>query len=46
MAGELEHPWRQIILIHFHFHLLCNSLKCVGHYDSKGVCGIIQVDKY
>jgi len=45
-AGELEHPWWRIILFLFHFPLLCNSLKCAGHYDSKGVCRIIQVDKY
>jgi len=41
MTAELEHPWWQIILFLFHFSLLCNSLKCAGHYDSKGVCGII-----
>ena len=45
-AGKLEHLWRWIILFLFHFSLLCNTLKCVGHYDSKGVCRIIQVDKY
>jgi len=45
-TGKLGHPQRRIILFLFHFLLLCNSLKCVGHYDSKGVCGIIQVDKY
>jgi len=46
MAGKLEHLQRQIILFLFHFPLLCNNLKCVGHYDSKEVHGIIQVDKY
>jgi len=40
-AGELEHLRRRNTLFLFHFHLLYNSLKCVGHYDSKGVCGII-----
>jgi len=40
-TGELEHPQWWIILFHFHFHLLYNSLKCAGHYDSKGVHGII-----
>ena len=44
-TGKLGHLWQQIIIF-FHFHLLCNSLKCMGHYDSKGVHGIIQVDKY
>ena len=38
---ELEYLRWRIILFLFHFHLLCNSLKCVGHYDSKGVCRII-----
>jgi len=46
MTGELGDPQWWIILFHFYFLLLCNNLKCVGHYDSKGVCGIIQVDKY
>ena len=45
-AGELGHPWRRIILFLFLFLLLCNSLQCAGHYNSKGVHGIIQVDKY
>ena len=40
-AGELEHLRWQIILFLFHFLLLCNSLKCAGHYDSKGVHRII-----
>jgi len=46
MADKLEHLQRQNILFLYHFLLLCNSLKCMGHHDSKGVCGIIQVDKY
>ena len=41
MASELDDLRRWIILFHFHFLLLCNSLKCAGHYDSKGVHGII-----
>jgi len=41
MADELEHSRWRIILFLFHFPLLCNSLKCTGHYDSKGVRGII-----
>jgi len=45
-AGELEHLRWRIILFLFHFLLLGNSLKCAGHYDSKGVRGIIWVDKY
>ena len=45
-AGELEDLQWWIILFHFHFHLLCNSLRCVGNYDSKGVHEIIRVDKY
>jgi len=46
ITGELEDRQWQNILFLFLFHLLCNSLKCMGHYDSKGVCKIIQVDKY
>jgi len=45
-ASELEDLQQRNILFLFLFHLLCNSLKCAGHYDSKGVCEIIQVDKY
>jgi len=45
-TGKLGHLRQWIILFLFHFLLLCNSLKCMGHYDSKGVRGIIQVDKY
>ena len=45
-AGELEDLQQQNILFLFHFYLLCNSLKCAGYYDSKGVYEIIQVDKY
>jgi len=46
MVGELGHPQRWTILFLFHFLLLCNSLQCMGHYDSKGIHGIIRVDKY
>ena len=45
-AGELGHPRRRTILFLFLFLLLCNSLQCAGYYDSKGIRGIIQVDKY
>jgi len=45
-AGELGHLWQWNILFLYHFLLLCNSLKCMGHHDSKGVHRIIQVDKY
>ena len=45
-AGELGNLWWRNILFLFHFHLLCNNIKCIGHYDSKGVHEIIWVDKY
>jgi len=41
MAGELNDLQWWIILFIFHFLLLCNSLKCMGHYNLKGVRGII-----
>ena len=46
MAGELGDLQQWIILFLFLFHLLCNSIKYTEYYDSKGVCEIIQVDKY
>jgi len=41
IAGKLEDPWQQNILFLFLFLLLCNSTKCMGHYNSKGVRKII-----